>query len=61
MVVSASPMLSDVTLPSVVFRSVVVVTSFVVVTSAVDTVVGAVVDGVVTSNGGVSGTFAVIY
>ena len=61
MVVSASAMLSGVTLPSVVFCSVVVVTSFVVVMSAVDTVVGAVVDGVVTSNGGVSGTLSVIY
>ena len=51
MVVSASAMLSGVTLPFVVFGSVVVVTSFLVVTSEADTVVGAVVERVVSGNG----------
>ena len=51
MVVSASAMLSCVTLPSVVFGLVVVVTSFLVVTSKVDTVVVAAVERVVTGNG----------
>ena len=58
-VVSPSVVLSDVTLPSVVIGSVTVMTSFLVVTSEVDTVVRTSVERVVRGRG-VSGVIAVI-